>query len=68
MALMVMAYMEQWWLWIFVNALGLVMWIAVFARGGESSAEMVIMWLFYLINSINGYIVWSKAAKAGQLQ
>lgn len=64
MALMVMAFMEQWWLWIFVNVLGLVMWVAVFAKGGESSAEMVIMWLFYLINSINGYMVWSKASRS----
>lgn len=63
MALMVMAYMEQWWLWIFINILGLVMWVTVSMKGGESSIEMVIMWLFYLINSINGYIVWSKASK-----
>lgn len=63
MGLMVMAFMEQWWLWIFINVLGLVMWVTVSMKGGESSIEMVIMWLFYLINSINGYIVWSKASK-----
>ncbi|HNY05155.1 MAG TPA: nicotinamide riboside transporter PnuC [Candidatus Egerieousia sp.] len=62
MILMVMTYMEQWAIWIFVNMLSIIMWIVVYMRGGEASAEMVIMWLFYLANSINGYIVWKKAA------
>ncbi len=68
MILMVMAYMEQWWLWIFINLLALVMWVLIYRRGGESSAEMVIMWLFYLANSINGYIVWKKAANKSNLR
>lgn len=62
MILMVMTYMEQWAIWIFVNTLSIIMWVVVYTRGGEASAEMVIMWLFYLANSINGYIVWKRAA------
>lgn len=62
MVLLVTAYMEQWYLWIFINAVGLIMWIILYFRGGEASAEMVIMWLFYLVNSIYGFIVWKRAA------
>jgi nicotinamide mononucleotide transporter len=68
MILMVMTYMEQWAIWIFVNALSIIMWIVVYMRGGEASAEMVIMWFFYLANSINGYIVWKKAADKAILE
>lgn len=68
MILMVMTYMEQWAIWIFVNALSIIMWVVVYMRGGEASAEMVIMWLFYLANSINGYIVWRKAAEKFALE
>ena len=68
MILMVMTYMEQWVIWIFVNTLSIIMWIVVYMRGGEASAEMVIMWLFYLANSINGYIVWKKAAEKSALE
>lgn len=62
MVLMVMAYMEQWYLWIFVNALAVIMWIILYVKGGEASAEMIIMWTFFLINSIYGFIVWKHAA------
>lgn len=62
MFLMVRAYMEQWFLWIITNVIGIVIW-AILAFDGEKSAGlMVIMWIFYLINSINGYIVWRKNA------
>ena len=59
-ALMSLAFMEQWILWILTNAISIVMW-AVLAAKGEAHAEvMVIMWSFYLLNSLNGFRIWRK--------
>lgn len=59
-ALMSLAFMEQWVLWILTNAISIVMW-AVLAVHGEAHAEvMVIMWSFYLLNSVNGFRIWRK--------
>ena len=68
MALMVAAYKEQWWLWIAVNVISTVMWIYAYRSGGDSSGEMIIKWFFNLANSINGFIVWTRAAKAADLK
>lgn len=68
MYLMVKAFMEQWILWIAINIVGVVMWYMVFRDGGEHAALMIIMWIFYLANSINGYIIWRKNAKYPNLQ
>lgn len=65
--LMAMAFMEQWVLWILTNVISVVMWL-IFASNGEPHAVlMVIMWSFYLLNSINGLKVWMKlsAGKVG---
>ncbi len=59
MFLMVKAYTEQWALWIVVNALSVIMWIVAFLRGDAHSMLMVIMWVFYLVNSINGWYTWA---------
>lgn len=64
--LMAMAFMEQWVLWILTNVISVVMWV-IFASKGEPHAEMmVIMWVFYLLNSVNGLRVWLKLS-AGRL-
>jgi nicotinamide mononucleotide transporter len=60
MVLMVKAYMEQWVPWNLSNALFLAMWVALFIKGEPHSGPMVIMWAFYLINSIRGWIEWKK--------
>lgn len=59
MFLMVKAYTEQWALWVVVNVLSVVMWIVAFIRGDAHSMLMVIMWVFYLVNSINGWYTWA---------
>lgn len=59
-ALMALAYMEQWILWIITNIVSVVMWCVCVARGEAHAAVMVIMWIFYLLNSINGLRVWYK--------
>lgn len=60
MLLMVRAFMEQWMLWVAVNIISIIMWSVAFANGEEHSLLMVIMWLFYLANSINGWINWAR--------
>lgn len=64
MFLMVRRYMEQWVLWVVVNIISVIMWSVALSRGESHSALMVIMWLFYLANSINGWYTWLKLSKS----
>ena len=64
MFLMVKTYMEQWVLWVAVNIISIVMWTIAYANGVEHSLLMVIMWIFYLANSVNGWINWAKLTSA----
>lgn len=57
-ALMALAFMEQWILWIITNVVSVVMWLICLSRGESHAAVMVIMWMFYLLNSLNGLRVW----------
>lgn len=59
-ALMALAFMEQWALWIITNIVSVVMWCICVSRGEAHAAVMVIMWTFYLLNSLNGLRVWIK--------
>ncbi len=61
--LMSLAIMEQWVLWIIVDAVSVAMWIVVTARGGEHAALMIIMWVFYLANACNGLRVWLRLSR-----
>ena len=62
-ALMALAFMEQWALWIITNVISVVMWGVCVVRGEAHAGVMVIMWVFYLLNSINGLRVWLKLSK-----
>jgi nicotinamide mononucleotide transporter len=62
-ALMALAFMEQWALWIITSVISVVMWGVCVARGEAHAGVMVIMWTFYLLNSINGLRVWLKLSK-----
>lgn len=59
-ALMALAFMEQWCLWIITNIISVAMWVVCTMRGDAHAGVMVIMWSFYLLNSINGLRVWLK--------
>lgn len=63
-ALMAMAFMEQWALWIITNVVSVIMWSVCLIRGETHAAVMLIMWVFYLLNSLNGFRVWCKLSKA----
>ena len=62
-ALMALAFMEQWALWIITNIVSVAMWCVCVARGEAHAGVMVIMWVFYLMNSINGLKVWLKLSR-----
>lgn len=62
-ALMALAFMEQWVLWIITNIVSVVMWSVCVARGEAHAGVMVIMWVFYLLNSLNGFRVWMKLSR-----
>lgn len=62
-ALMAMAFMEQWCLWIITNIVSVVMWTICVLRGEAHAGVMVIMWVFYLLNSLNGFRVWLKLSR-----
>ena len=62
-ALMALAFMEQWVLWIITNIVSVVMWVICVTRGEAHAGVMVIMWSFYLLNSINGLRVWLKLSR-----
>ena len=59
-ALMALAFMEQWILWLVTNVISVAMWSVCAARGDAHAGLMVIMWVFYLFNSLNGLRVWIK--------
>lgn len=63
MYLMVKTYIEQWVLWVTVNVISIIMWSVAFVNGEDHSVLMVIMWLFYLANSLNGWRNWAKLTK-----
>ena len=57
--LMTFAYMEQWIFWIAVNVFTIVMWVASLDEPADSYAlVLVVKYVFYLLNSINGLRVW----------
>ena len=62
-ALMALAFMEQWALWIVTNIISVIMWCICVARGDAHAGVMVIMWVFYLLNSLNGRRVWLRLSR-----
>ena len=62
-ALMALAFMEQWALWIITNVISVAMWCICVVRGEAHAAVMVIMWVFYLLNSLNGFRVWLNLSR-----
>lgn len=55
-------YMEQWILWIIVDAVTIVMWAIAFAGGNDSIATL-LMWIVYLANGVIMYVKWAKELK-----
>ncbi len=53
--LMVMAYREQWYLWLMVDVLALVMWVRA------ENYCMAAQYAFWCANCVYGYIQWTKS-------
>lgn len=65
MILMMKQYLEQWYIWVLVNTVSIIMW-AISIKGGSGDMSTLIMWVLYLLNSIYGLINWMKANKRGE--
>lgn len=61
--LMTLAFWEQWFFWLAGNVLNVVLWAVVMAEGEMVGGLMLIKYAMYTINSINGIIIWRRAAK-----
>ena len=55
--LMVYRFREQWLLWAVLNIVSIYQWIAL------NNMSLVAMYLAFLINTIYGYVNWSKQKK-----
>lgn len=55
--------MEQWILWICVDAVTVLMWAIPFFKGTADFA-MLLMWTIFLVNAVIMYIKWNKEANA----
>ena len=55
--LMVMAYREQWYLWLMVDVLALGMWLRA------ENYCMAAQYAFWCANCIYGYVQWTKSLK-----
>ena len=61
--LMIKRFMEQWVIWIIVDVVSVIMWIAAFFNGGESVA-VLIMWSVFLVNAVIMFVKWRKESKS----
>ncbi|MGN0437595.1 MAG: nicotinamide riboside transporter PnuC [Lachnospiraceae bacterium] len=61
--LMIKRFMEQWVIWIIVDIVSVIMWIAAFFNGGESVA-VLIMWSVFLVNAVIMFVKWLKETKS----
>ena len=58
--LMLFLFVEQWYLWVLVNIVSIIMWVVSLTQGvGDIST--LIMWILYLANSLYGLYNWRKA-------
>ena len=62
MILMVKQYLEQWYLWVIVNIVSIIMWVISLSEGSGDVATL-IMWILFLLNSLYGLWNWKKENK-----
>ncbi len=65
--LMSLAFTEQWYLWILVNISSISLWSVALMSGVGSgnAAVMLIKYIFYLLNSLNGLRIWRSLGCRG---
>lgn len=52
-------FSEQWWIWIAVDIMTVIMWAIAYTNGTEAIATL-LMWIIYLGNAIIMCIKWEK--------
>ncbi len=55
--LMIKRFMEQWVIWIVVDVVSVIMWIAALSTEGASIA-VLLMWAVYLANAVIMFVKW----------
>lgn len=63
--LMIKRFTEQWVVWILVDVVSVIMWIAALFNEGQSIA-VLMMWSVYLVNAIIMFIKWYKESNVDQ--
>ncbi len=66
MIISIKMYMEQWILWLVVDAVTVVMWVVAFKNGSDSIATL-LMWIVYLVNAVVMYVKWRKEIKQNEV-
>ena len=63
--LMSRAFMEQWYIWILVNVSSISLWAVAVMSGARpgNAAVMLIKYIFYLLNSLNGLRIWLNLSR-----
>lgn len=63
--LMSTAYMEQWYIWNIVNIFSILLWTnrIISPDSGNYTVVMLIKYVFYFLNSLNGLRIWLKLSK-----
>lgn len=63
--LMSLAFMEQWVIWILVNVFSVLLWTDKAMSSPDSSytVVMVIKYVFYFLNSLNGLRIWLNLSR-----
>jgi len=50
---------EQWFYWIIVDVLSIIMWAYIFFTSG-GDVSILVMWSAFLVNAVYGYYNWKK--------
>lgn len=61
--LMMYRYAEQWYCWVLVNIVAVVMWVQATMHHEGGGAAILAMWVAYLLNSLFGVYQWRKQNK-----
>ena len=61
MILSVKMFSEQWWIWVIVDVMTVIMWAISFAQGQDNIATL-LMWIVYLGNAVIMLVKWEKEA------
>jgi nicotinamide mononucleotide transporter len=63
---MILAFVEQWLLWILTDVITIFMWLMVIIADPQSvswAVPTLIMWIAYLINAVYGWRNWRSGAR-----